>query len=578
MTRTPLTRLTTTSRAPRTGARRSRRAWLAMTVAASALAAGCAVGDSEPLTADEARDRLTDQLGGIDWVDDLETRAATVSFESAELADTLPPIDQFPLVVQPSGADVVAEVFTSTEKSGTGTDGWMVEAAEEFNDSGATLSDGRRAGIAVRSIASGTAYSFLAAGQELPDGFSPANQLWVEMAAVDVGMTEVSPSLVSNVAGLVLRTETADQVRESYGDVTAATVLEATIAGDIVTGYTDPFASSTGLNYLLTVLDAFAEGDEARYLSPDVASVFEEFQRRVPFVALTTLQLRESVERENGALDAFVMEWQTFTNTDSLRDGFEFVPFGVRHDNPLYAVEGADPAAVEAMQLFGDFAAGDAQQARAAEFGFDPPEHQPDVDIPAGETLIGAQQLWKERKDGGRPLAAVFVTDVSGSMAGTRIQSVQQALLSSQGFVNTEAKVGMVEFNDDVTRRLPVEEFDLNQQSRFVAAVEDMEAVGGTAMYDGILLGLDMLLAERDANPDTRLLLLVLTDGETTDGLNFSDVERTIEGLAVPIYTVGFEANLDELSRLSSLVESASINASESDVEFQLSALFNAGV
>jgi Ca-activated chloride channel family protein len=551
---------------------------MALTVAAAAAAAGCAVGDPEPLTADEARDRLTDRLADVEWVDDVQTRAATVSLESADLADTLPPIDQFPLVVQPSGADVVAEVFTSTEKSGTGTDGWMVEAAEEFNDSGATLSDGRRAGIAVRSIASGTGYSFIAAGQDLPDGFSPANQLWVEMAAVDVPMTEVSPSLVSNVAGLVLRTETADQIREEYGEVTAATVLEATIAGDIVTGYTDPFASSTGLNYLVTVLDAFAEGDEARYLSPDVASVFEEFQRRVPFVALTTLQLRESVERENGALDAFVMEWQTFTNTDSLQDGFEFVPFGVAHDNPLYAVDGADPAAVEAMQMFADFASGEDQQARAAEFGFDPPEYQPDIEIPSGETLIGAQQLWKERKDGGRPLAAVFVTDVSGSMAGTRIQSAQQAMLSAQGFINPEAKVGMVEFSDVVRRRLPIDDFDLNQQARFVATVEDMEATGGTAMYDGILLGLDMLLAERDANPDTRLILLVLTDGETTDGSTFGDVEQTIEGLQIPIYTVGFEADIDELQRLSSLVESASINASEEDVEFQLSALFNAGV
>ena len=27
----------------------------------------------------------------------------------------------------------VAEIFASTEKSGSGTDGWMVEAAESFN-------------------------------------------------------------------------------------------------------------------------------------------------------------------------------------------------------------------------------------------------------------------------------------------------------------------------------------------------------------------------------------------------------------------------------------------------------------
>ena len=48
-------------------------------------------------------------------------------------------------------------------------------------------------------------------------------------------------------------------------------------------------------------------------------------------------------------------------------------------------------------------------------------------------------------------------------------------------------------------------------------------------------------------------------------------------GLRIPIYTVGFEADLEELGRVSSLVEAASIDASEDDVEFKIAALFNAG-
>ena len=50
-----------------------------------------------------------------------------------------------------------------------------------------------------------------------------------------------------------------------------------------------------------------------------------------------------------------------------------------------------------------------------------------------------------------------------------------------------------------------------------------------------------------------------------------------IAGLRIPIYTVGFEADLEELGRVSSLVEAASIDASEEDVEFKIAALFNAG-
>lgn len=560
--------------------RTKRRLRLVAALAALGLAvSACSAGaETEPISFDEAEQKLSGLIDDISWTSDIETRAATVQFDDVELSDTLPPIGEFAIVVQSPPGSVSAEIFASTEKSGSGTDGWMVEVAEEFNTAGITLADGRPAAIDIRKIPSGTGYEFIASGHDLPEGFSPSNALWIQMASVHETVIPISESLVSNVAGIVMKTETAELLRANYDSLDAASLIQAVIAGDVVMGYTDPFASSTGLNFLLTVLDEFAEGDESRLVADDVASVFEQFQQRVPFVALTTIQMRESVERESGTLDAFVMEYQTYVNTDALRSGFEFVPFGVLHDNPLYAVGDVAPDQMEVLQLFADFTQRQKHQDSARRFGFDPPDYTSTVAVPAGSTLISAQRLWKDKKDGGRPLAAVFVTDVSGSMSGTRIQSVQRALLSAREFIRADASVGMVEFSDQVSLRLPIAEFDLNQQSRFVAAIEEMEAAGGTAMYDGVLLGLSMLLEEKAANPDTKLLLIVLTDGETMDGFSFGDVDETIAGLRIPVYTVGFEANIDELARLSSLVEAASINASEEDVEFKMSALFNAGI
>ncbi len=86
-----------------------------------------------------------------------------------------------------------------------------------------------------------------------------------------------------------------------------------------------------------------------------------------------------------------------------------------------------------------------------------------------------------------------------------------------------------------------------------------------------------MLEDQRALDPEVKPILVVLTDGQTTDGLTFDDVDEVVEGLRIPIYTVGFEADLDELGRVSSLVEAASIDASEEDVEFKIAALFNAG-
>jgi Ca-activated chloride channel family protein len=297
----------------------------------------------------------------------------------------------------------------------------------------------------------------------------------------------------------------------------------------------------------------------------------------VPFVALTTLQMRDSVENDTGTLDTFVMEWQTFTNTDSLQSGWEFVPFGPRHDNPLYAVGTPTAAETEALELFAEFAARSENQELAREFGFDPPPFTPTVEVPSGATLIDVQNVWKDKKDGGRPVATVFVVDVSGSMEGTRIQAVRQAMTSAREFIKPETRVGVVEFNDTAMKRLEVAEFDLNQQGRYAAIAEDLSPGGGTAMYDGIVLGLKMLDDQRAADPDLKTLLVVLTDGETTDGLQFDEVDDMIAGLRIPIYTVGFEADLEELGRVSSLVEAASIDASEEDVEFKIAALFNAG-
>ncbi len=546
------------------------------------VAAACgSVGtqSSEPLDPAGASQRLDELADQIGWVDNQVTRSASIPPPTgANLSNTLPDIDQFEIkVAAPSSADEVVEIWASTEKSGDDTDGWMTEVVTAFNNAGITLADGTTVGVDLRRIASGTAYQYIARGQELPEAFAPSNQLWVEMAGEFQAMTEVRPRLVDNVAGIVMKNETADELRASYGDLSAENLVDAVIAGDLVMGYTDPFASSTGLNFLLTVLDSIAGGDEAQLTSPDVASVFEQFQRQVPFVALTTLQMRDSVENDTGTLDTFVMEWQTYTNTDSLQSGFEFIPFGPRHDNPLYAVGDLSSDQSEALELFAQFAEAPEYQDLAVEFGFDPPAYTPTVEVPSGATLIDVQNVWKDKKDGGRPVATVFVVDVSGSMEGTRIQSVREAMVSAREFIKPATSVGVVEFNDTAMKRLDIAEFDLNQQGRYAAIAEDLSPGGGTAMYDGIVLGLKMLEDQRATDPDLKTLLVVLTDGETTDGLRFEDVDQMVAGLRIPIYTVGFEADLEELGRVSSLVEAASIDASEDDVEFKIAALFNAG-
>ena len=532
------------------------------------------------LSREEALIKLAPLVANIRPKEEFVNWRATVPLgEATTLEAALPDIERFPLNVNPqAGAgDVVAEIFSSTEKAGKGADGWMVEVAEEFNKRGVKLKDGRIAKVKVRYIPSGTGYQFIAAGRYKPHAFTPSSHLWIRMTqARGVTMQPVAERLVGNVAGIVMKSQAASELKSSPGGLNLQNLIDAVSQGKLAMGYTDPFASSTGLNFLVTVLQTFAKGDEARLLSPEVVSAFEVFQRGVPFVALTTIQMRESVDRD-GSLDAFVMEYQTFASDPSLKSGYEFIPFGLAHDNPLYTV-GQQPAEImEVLQAFAGMAAEKPFADLGRKYGFNPPAgYQAPYAAPAGELIVRAQQLWKEKKNAGRPIAAVFLCDVSGSMSGVRIKGVKDALTKASAFITPTSSVGMVTFSDDVKILLPIRPFNLNQKGALLAAAESLRDTGSTAMYDGVAVALSMLANEQKKRPEVKPMLFVLTDGETNRGLSFDNMRGIVEGLGVPVYTIGYEANIEELKRLSALVEAASLTADKDDIAYKLSALFNA--
>jgi len=110
----------------------------------------------------------------------------------------------------------------------------------------------------------------------------------------------------------------------------------------------------------------------------------------------------------------------------------------------------------------------------------------------------------------------------------------------------------------------------------FTGAVEDMTPGGNTAMFDGIIVGTKMLMDENAKNPRAKLMLFVLTDGDTNYGHSLNDVEGTLRALKIPIYTIGYNADIKSLQIVSSINEAASINADTDDVVYKLGSLFNA--
>ncbi|HEX9063297.1 MAG TPA: vWA domain-containing protein, partial [Clostridia bacterium] len=136
--------------------------------------------------------------------------------------------------------------------------------------------------------------------------------------------------------------------------------------------------------------------------------------------------------------------------------------------------------------------------------------------------------------------------------------------------------IGLVSFSKDVYVNLPIAKFDLNQRSLFTGAVTDLSTQESTAMFDGCIVASKMLLDYKAAHPNAKLMLFVLTDGETNSGHSFEDTKGMLEAFKIPVYTIGYNANVKVLQNLSNINEAASINADTDDVMYKLQSLFNA--
>jgi Uncharacterized protein encoded in toxicity protection region of plasmid R478, contains von Willebrand factor (vWF) domain len=494
-----------------------------------------------------------------------------VDLGAADLKNSLPDISKYPAQVDNSTPTYI-EIFSSTEKAGNGTDGWLTEVGKAFNSSGITI-DGKPVSVRIRGIASGTATDYISSGKYMPDAFTPSNELWGEMLkSQGVKATLVNKRLTGNVAGILISKAKNDALVKKYGSVNIKTVTDAVSANELAMGYTNPLASSTGLNFLVTSLGTF---DSSNLLSDKAVQGFETFQNNIPFVAYTTLQMRDSAK--SGVLDGFILEYQTYANSPDIKSDYVFTPFGVRHDSPIYAIGDLSPEKTKILNSFIDFTQQDKYQKLATNYGFNAlNDYQSESAAVSGDVITQAQKLWKEKKNGSKDICAVFVADISGSMNGEPLNKLKQSLLQGEKFIGKDNSIGLISYSDNVNINLPLGTFDLNQQSLFAGAVGSLQAGGNTATFDGIAVAMQMLLEETAKNPDLKPMIFVLSDGATNRGHSLDQIKGIVEATQIPIYTIGYNADIAALQSISSINEAASINADTDDVIYQLGNLFNA--
>lgn len=489
-------------------------------------------------------------------------------------AEALADISTFPITVQGSG-EINLEIAAATELSAEAPDDWINIVAREFNNAGYTLGD-KKVTVSVRKITSGEVVTYMTAGAYQPEIFIPSNDAWGKMLkSSGIGTEKIADRIAGNTAGILIKKDVYDGFIEKYGEATLANVLDATLAGDLQFAYTNPYTSSTGLNILTAMLKSF---DAANPLSDQAQSKLLEYQKSSPPVAYTTAVLRNQAAK--GVINAMVMEEQAYINTPELAN-YVYIPAGIRHDHPVYTFSYCSQEEKDAAKMFVDYCLSDESQQLASEKGFN--RHDEYVGEESGLDGTGyltAQKVWKQNKNGGKPIIAVFVADVSGSMGGEPLKSLKSSLINASAYIGSEHYIGLVSYSSDVTVNLPIAQFDATQKAYFSGEVKNLSDGGGTATYDAVLVALDMLAEKAKEVPDAKLMLFVLSDGEQNQGYNLTRITPIVGGLKVPVYTIGYNYNDSngELETLSDINEAAALNATSDDIANQLRNLFNVTV
>jgi Ca-activated chloride channel family protein len=123
----------------------------------------------------------------------------------------------------------------------------------------------------------------------------------------------------------------------------------------------------------------------------------------------------------------------------------------------------------------------------------------------------------------------VVAVDMSGSM-GPAMDACRRAVKAFLGRLKPDDRLTLLAFNDGIFT-VASRETDPAARER---AVDRLAPWGGTALFDVVLRGLDLLERQRG-----RRALVLFTDGEDRDShATAQDVERRVEVSAAPIYVI----------------------------------------
>jgi Ca-activated chloride channel family protein len=144
------------------------------------------------------------------------------------------------------------------------------------------------------------------------------------------------------------------------------------------------------------------------------------------------------------------------------------------------------------------------------------------------------------------PVNVAIVIDRSGSMQGLRIAQAREAAIMAVYRLNAEDTASVVVFDQRVDVLVPAQR--VADHGFFRNRIQQVNAGGSTAIYDGVLKGRDEVLKFRDARRLNRVVLL--SDGQANVGPSrpdeFSRLGSALLAQGISVSTIGLGLGYNE--------------------------------
>jgi Ca-activated chloride channel family protein len=179
----------------------------------------------------------------------------------------------------------------------------------------------------------------------------------------------------------------------------------------------------------------------------------------------------------------------------------------------------------------------------------------------------------------------LFVLDTSGSMEGDRLTALQQALKNlagadestAGGFAafRTRERVTLLPFSLTPARPIIIDIPDSDKTSaltRVRNSADSLVADGGTAIYDALAEAYSLALKQQQERPDTFVSIVLMTDGENTDGSTAEQFTQFFNNLGsdastIPTFVVLFgDSDVEALTNIATLTGGKVFDALNGDL------------